>query len=1452
MSNILYDRVMMTTTTEGVGTLTLSGTVTSYQSVPSSLDGNTSYFCIYSVNAYGNPTGSWEVFQGTYTALTSTLTRTVVLASSNNGSAISFAAGTKRVILTVPASKYILTDGTNSFTSVISGITPTSSSHLATKGYVDSQSSSDLLTAVILSPAASSRNVIQPTAATYIPLTIKGFASQSANLLEIQNSSASILVSISSAGAVAIGGTLSSGAHTAPSLSAASGDLTLNAATGSDFITFGTGTPFALNGIRVGNTAAAYTNLFGGNVRYASGTVQTWSSVANTPSSGNADIGLSRLSAGNLAVGTGAASSVAGSLVAASYKIGGITSSTPMIVNSANSIELKLGDNSAYTDANGKGFFATTGDGNFAGFRNKSGTNGAMILFNGNVNGFDRLLFGGITTSQGGIFTNGAGFDFKLADGSAFTALGCAALTATTGVFVSPVAGSVPLTVKGASSQSGDLLQFQNSSATTLTLVTSAGEVRVGNSINVFSEVDIFKTAASSLAATIAGRKINLSAGSANNYGLVFGSDAAIAWTSVAWATNADSGNLAAQGDTFIYRPAPATIRLGAADAASPVAQTLSVQNASGSDVAGAKFTIIPSISTGAATPASVVIKSTVAGVSSSTAQTLSDTLVVTNGGVSIGSGLTPYCPFEVINSAGLGIAITSWSSGGNAPAKLLLGRSRSNTVGTHSPVATTDVLGAVDFGGDSASANFEVAARITAVCDNVVSGHTFGRLVFYTNTTSGALNEVLRLDSNGAATITLNSASSVGLTVKGASSQSGNLQEWQNSSGTILSSVDASGQLTIGQTGAPGARLKLSEMVTAQPALLIAHGTNSDVLQITKSAGSGNLLTATFTSGQSSGLIFSNTDASTYLSNAALYGFKSTISFGIDSLGQYAGYFTSTQTRDTAGTNFGTPYGVYAAATTTTSGPVGKAGFFECGSARVIGVVVKANGSQSSNLTEWWSSASAVLASVNASGDVTGRYVIASGLQNFNSLKSLNTNTGHQVTLDINDTQAQLVIASSEPLAFVLNSTTPVKFNTATQNVLVTVSGAAIIGQVIKAAASQTANLTEWQNSSSTPYFYVGPSVLAGDSITKNWLNLTATMPTIMSASTNGINVQITGAGSSAQASRALNIDFLAGYTGTSNTSVIRASNANAGKNGGADGGALSFGNIRGNYAIHGEATGVTTGTNLGNIGYAEGGINNVGVLGLSYVAKNSGFNIGVCGFGLNSGTSPVQIGGYFGLHSTTNPTFVSAALICDNGSTTSNIFVARDNGTTVFTIADGGIVSINSLSIVAGTSTGNIAKVGGVIFDHYVDGSSTHTDGTEDILYTDTIPANTLSANGQKIVGEYTVNIVASATATRRIQLYFAGTTILDGGTQTFASGGNCDIYITVIRETSSVVRIKAELVPSGISLQPIVTYTRITGLDFTTTNILKITGIAAGVGAGSADIIAKLGYIEWKQAA
>lgn len=203
---------------------------------------------------------------------------------------------------------------------------------------------------------------------------------------------------------------------------------------------------------------------------------------------------------------------------------------------------------------------------------------------------------------------------------------------------------------------------------------------------------------------------------------------------------------------------------------------------------------------------------------------------------------------------------------------------------------------------------------------------------------------------------------------------------------------------------------------------------------------------------------------------------------------------------------------------------------------------------------------------------------------------------------------------------------------------------------------------------------FALTPS-LASTSDTTSAMTITKTFPTLPAALTVGLNVDMTGAGSHAQPITVMNLNLNAGYTGGASTRLFSGNNNSAGT--GADGWAFVTANA--NFGCLFTAVGATTGHNVGNFGQAYYGTLNVGVMGKAAVAKDSATNIGVVGIGRNSGITPVQIGGYFGMN-TTAPTLVSAALIADNAAETSPIFLGRDNGTTVFTIDDGGATTIST----------------------------------------------------------------------------------------------------------------------------------------------------------------------------
>lgn len=99
MAHISEDRVKETTTTTGTGAITLAGAATGFRAF-SSVMTSPSDTCYYAI--VDNTTGDWETGTGTYSA-SNTLTRTTVSRSSNSNAAVSFAAGTKDVYITLIA-----------------------------------------------------------------------------------------------------------------------------------------------------------------------------------------------------------------------------------------------------------------------------------------------------------------------------------------------------------------------------------------------------------------------------------------------------------------------------------------------------------------------------------------------------------------------------------------------------------------------------------------------------------------------------------------------------------------------------------------------------------------------------------------------------------------------------------------------------------------------------------------------------------------------------------------------------------------------------------------------------------------------------------------------------------------------------------------------------------------------------------------------------------------------------------------------------------------------------------------------------------------------------------------------------------------------------------------------------------------------------------------------------
>lgn len=299
------------------------------------------------------------------------------------------------------------------------------------------------------------------------------------------------------------------------------------------------------------------------------------------------------------------------------------------------------------------------------------------------------------------------------------------------------------------------------------------------------------------------------------------------------------------------------------------------------------------------------------------------------------------------------------------------------------------------------------------------------------------------------------------------------------------------------------------------------------------------------------------------------------------------------------------------------------------------------------------------------------------------------------------------------------------------------------------------------------------------------------------------------------------------------------------------------SYNNGFGDEALYG----VTTGTNNIGIGYLAGYINNTNKL--------------------TTGTFSTFIGDQSGQNSATQrnyATAIGAAALVD--ASNAMVLGAPDGGTGAVSVSIGIVAPLARLHLPAGTAIANTAPqkftsgtklttpesgaleynnryyftnsslvrfpVGGTLFDHFTDvgnGTTVETD-----LYSDTIAVNTLAVNGDKLEAEYGGVFVSSATATREVKVYFGGTAVFDTGALTLSLSSAWTAFVSIIRVSSTVIRYMVSFTTEGAALSAYTAVGELTGLTLSNTNILKITGQAAGVGAATNDIVAKMGSISW----
>lgn len=296
------------------------------------------------------------------------------------------------------------------------------------------------------------------------------------------------------------------------------------------------------------------------------------------------------------------------------------------------------------------------------------------------------------------------------------------------------------------------------------------------------------------------------------------------------------------------------------------------------------------------------------------------------------------------------------------------------------------------------------------------------------------------------------------------------------------------------------------------------------------------------------------------------------------------------------------------------------------------------------------------------------------------------------------------------------------------------------------------------------------------------------------------------------------------------------------------------------------------------------EGGHSRGAARGTNTIVQSGDVVFTITGYGANGSTFTNCSSIEYGIDGTPGasadmPGFIKTYTVPD-GSGTLTLATYTDSAQRVgFGVTPSAVVSIKAGTAAAGTSPNKIADgtrlttaevgvhevesnhyltnwkllrfpIGGPIFDHFADVSNVTTGETD--LYTDTLIANTFAINGDKVSGQYAGTFTGAVSSTQQLRAYFGGTLIFDSGALSIGvATDSWDLKIICVRESSSIVRCSATLTTNFATLSSYATYTKVTGLTLSGTNILKVTGQAGGLNAASNQITASLGSVEYRPA-
>jgi len=363
------------------------------------------------------------------------------------------------------------------------------------------------------------------------------------------------------------------------------------------------------------------------------------------------------------------------------------------------------------------------------------------------------------------------------------------------------------------------------------------------------------------------------------------------------------------------------------------------------------------------------------------------------------------------------------------------------------------------------------------------------GMLAFFNK--DGALTFNSSSSIGGTLNVFTSYAGNTGVIIRGFASQTANLQEWQDSAGGVLLNIDSTGSLDIGAGSSNVWKIKnqtsaVMEWQPVQGFMFLPYGASNRPVTIKGAASQTGDLTQWQ---NSAGTVLARIDAngqgalkSTTLTASSSGGSALTL---VAASGQTAPLLTTAGgAQISAGGNYFISPGIQSSYSMGAS----------AGAANIVALIVKGAPSQTADLQQWQNSAGTVLSQVYASGNArfssgtaSGEFKIVSDLGNSSWFGVYNTSTskyygisgqlpGPAGTITLGGYYAGVGVGGSShdtntPIFAVATPTnaTPTTAPVVTYDTGETRLRAQSAGYTplkVIGAASQTANLQEWQNS--------------------------------------------------------------------------------------------------------------------------------------------------------------------------------------------------------------------------------------------------------------------------------------------------------------------------------------------------------------------------------------------------